>query len=1013
MTGAEGASIKPLRKPSKLFALSCVEFKDELEEKMESCYALLLSRIREVSESEMHDALMVLVGQNMQDDVSLGLFYGILTNPARAPLYYRGLTFITRDGMSFVLTKANWIVIEMFAKLVDTAREQLLWFFREAIRSGIAYMESITLNMFRWCLVGDLSARNLWLVDTMLNLLLENRPWMDKNINVIPHAVYSFLRLIPDHLGETYEALRQKETHFCISMLRERFAECSVIGRDLIRILVSVGGLPQFAALWRDLLLNPTSFSPQFTGIEQLLSIRTSRRYFISRLSFELERRLFFLLINVKTVNQHYYLEWIEKQCLFRPECNSLKQDVVRYVCSCVHPNNTVLASDVIPRWSFIVWILSTCSDPVESQQCKLALFFDWLFFDIEQDSIMNIEPGLLAAYQCCRSQPSITASLLEFLSLITAEFYPSGKEAMKSCVRQAFKLMLDKGVVVTLAPLIDSICYNANLKASLLDLMPEGTYIRQGEVSMPVEPSPMEISIALSSMDMVSDDAEFSDEETEEQVVIVEEQKDKGPTVKRPPSTGVEEKTAPIEISRSALIDPLLKTAEIDIEKPLVLLDQTLRPMIEDMKAMGEDRAAQCDQMQSLLLAIFRLEDFEEEQASCLADCLCTLFKPLFNRKVFISKEVRADADFLNSHPLFVIFRNLCLTPEEDPSRQPLLLLLAEMYEKQGRIGYLLLYFLRTSSCGDKNMSPYRDLAKVLSRELQEMLVSDLDMCVNDDLYLFFFLLPDLVGLFTTATTHLAQLIHLIVANTDSLLFHDFLVQLTQGDFQLFRRDTFSGVLQASLAWETIEQLFFWQLVSAERVPMDWIQSLIPKLEYPKHTEAMTFISILLRHLERDPSTVLVRLILSRDPTNDKDLWAVSMLQFLIDEYDERIAELVAAQLAKLVASNGSSSVVTSKGGRKVAPKVPTLEQVLSHLDRYRCFTRRCHIFFSKDAVANALNQVKRNCSEEVKTQFAELFGILEVLDSVRGDNRSLRRARRPVVSNPNPTVDDSSSED
>ncbi|KHJ49327.1 hypothetical protein D918_00452 [Trichuris suis] len=107
MTGAEGASIKPLRKTSKLFALSCVEFKDELEEKMESCYALLLSRIREVSESEMHDALMVLVGQNMQDDVSLGLFYGILTNPTRAPLYYRGLTFITRDGMNFILTKIH------------------------------------------------------------------------------------------------------------------------------------------------------------------------------------------------------------------------------------------------------------------------------------------------------------------------------------------------------------------------------------------------------------------------------------------------------------------------------------------------------------------------------------------------------------------------------------------------------------------------------------------------------------------------------------------------------------------------------------------------------------------------------------------------------------------------------------------------------------------------------------------------------------------------------------------
>jgi hypothetical protein len=38
----------------------------------------------------------------------------------------------------------------------------------------------------------------------------------------------------------------------------------------------------------------------------------------------------------------------------------------------------------------------------------------------------------------------------------------------------------------------------------------------------------------------------------------------------------------------------------------------------------------------------------------------------------------------------------NVCQTPEEDPSRVPLMMLLEEMYKIQPRIGYHFLYFLK-----------------------------------------------------------------------------------------------------------------------------------------------------------------------------------------------------------------------------------------------------------------------------------------------------------------------------
>ena len=38
------------------------------------------------------------------------------------------------------------------------------------------------------------------------------------------------------------------------------------IGRDLIRLLQGVARVPEIEALWKDILQNPKTLSPQFTG---------------------------------------------------------------------------------------------------------------------------------------------------------------------------------------------------------------------------------------------------------------------------------------------------------------------------------------------------------------------------------------------------------------------------------------------------------------------------------------------------------------------------------------------------------------------------------------------------------------------------------------------------------------------------------------------------------------------------------------------------------------------------
>ena len=73
------------------------------------------------------------------------------------------------------------------------------------------------------------------------------------------------------------------------------------------------------------------------------------------------------------------------------PESQSLRCDLIRFIVGVIHPTNELLCSDIIPRWAVIGWLLTTCTSNVAASNAKLALFYDWLFFEAEKDNIMNI----------------------------------------------------------------------------------------------------------------------------------------------------------------------------------------------------------------------------------------------------------------------------------------------------------------------------------------------------------------------------------------------------------------------------------------------------------------------------------------------------------------------------------------------------------------------------------------------------------------------------------------------
>ncbi|XP_020547673.1 integrator complex subunit 3 isoform X3 [Sesamum indicum] len=248
------------------------------------------------------------------------------------------------------------------------------------------------------------------------------------------------------------ESLRQMEIAFCVRMLRENFSLCLRIGRDLVRLLQDLVHVPEFRSIWKDLLYNPSAFKVDgFVDISQMYGTRTSRWYFLLRITPEMESQLRFLLTRVKFGSQKRYQVWFARKFLAVPERKGVVIDIVRFICCAHHPSNEIIHSDIIPRWAVIGWLLKYDLKHYVEANLKLALFYDWIFFDEKVDNIMNIEPAVLLMVHSIPRYIDITHSLLEFLFILLDNYDVERKEIVSRGISTALHALTRKGVVQSL----------------------------------------------------------------------------------------------------------------------------------------------------------------------------------------------------------------------------------------------------------------------------------------------------------------------------------------------------------------------------------------------------------------------------------------------------------------------------------------------------------------------------------------------------------------------------------
>jgi len=463
-----------------LFELSILESKEaDIDDKTQKSYQNLKQLISGKTAKECHEIYMKHVATNPQlntEELTMGLLVAILVEQdGLQNKYYRDVVTLSKDSLNLFSNCLNRIIIERLSKLREHSVKQILWIANQLMKANINSAEYVCSNLIRQIAGGDLSTKNLWLIENLLELFNENRSWLINSTTfMVPTIIYTFMRLISDHMGPGQNTLRQKEIDFVIGLIREKFIECMHVGRDFLRLLHNIIKIPEFEKLWQDILNSPKSLHPNFQNPLQLLTNRTPRRLFQSRLTFEMERKISFLATQVKFGNQKRYQDWFHKQYLATPESLSLRSDLIRYICAIIHPSNEVLCSDIIPRWAIIGWLLTTCTTNASANNSKLALFFDWLLYDAKMDNIMNIEPAILVMYYSMRSHPNVTASLLDFLCRIPSTFFPKFSEHTKAGIKKSLHQILEKRVVPSLAPLFENPKHDPALKAVIRETFPE-----------------------------------------------------------------------------------------------------------------------------------------------------------------------------------------------------------------------------------------------------------------------------------------------------------------------------------------------------------------------------------------------------------------------------------------------------------------------------------------------------------------------------------------------------------
>lgn len=374
-------------------------------------FELLRPILQQPCESAVSAALHCAVLESAAHEraVARGLLYGMLTQPRAASSLFRHMCCLRDIGV--VLSELVELVLWRYAKLAQSAKQQLLWALSQLVTARACGVPRLALALLRQIGSGDSSAANRWLADNMLSLLTHHFAWVRDEPSLAAPVLLTFLRLAAEHDDESLRAQQQRELKLCAKLWACRQRECLRLGRELWRVLQPLRSTPPAAAFW--LQLQDMQTRADAAGEPGPLGVVASPAHLAVRVNPEAERCVRFMLGELRAGDEARHLRWFAERHL-QGRSSGAVQDLVRWLCVAVHPTNAQLSSALLPRWKLVSWLLRQQVPPPAplhregagsvreaadaAASISHALVLDFLGFGVGEN-IMHVEPAALLLF--------------------------------------------------------------------------------------------------------------------------------------------------------------------------------------------------------------------------------------------------------------------------------------------------------------------------------------------------------------------------------------------------------------------------------------------------------------------------------------------------------------------------------------------------------------------------------------------------------------------------------------
>ena len=125
--------------------------------------------------------------------------YLLCTEENVASAWFNCLTMTARDSLTGVIQRLCELSHARWSKMTDQAKAGFLRLVKELAKLSYG-VHSIINVLLRHIIGGDLTPQNIWLTEALLDVLIENRAWLERNQDTLQSAVFRYLRLIQERI---------------------------------------------------------------------------------------------------------------------------------------------------------------------------------------------------------------------------------------------------------------------------------------------------------------------------------------------------------------------------------------------------------------------------------------------------------------------------------------------------------------------------------------------------------------------------------------------------------------------------------------------------------------------------------------------------------------------------------------------------------------------------------------------------------------------------------------------